>query len=319
MMREPRLNCVDMSKWGGELSAGEAAAMWEMGIRNIKVGVGYPGPGGAGEWSRQQAQAFLAVNPAATVDAYVYLYFAGDAGQQTGQAIRTLDGIPIRRWWLDAEDTDSPALSPSDRERFLVQCTAAMAGLPVGIYTARWWWPSNMADSPRFGDLPLWNSWYDGDPDTDGLPYGGWAESAVEQYEGTTDVAGQSVDLNYDKTLDVPAEEENPVNQTELEDLILSTWAGAEERYTALEAKQLGDTSLAHTTKPRDVRLAIARERMAERVTGGGESVVSYAGSIAAAAAKVVESGQVKAGMTADEVQALILADLAAARIVVGV
>ena len=45
------LNCVDMSRWGGDLTADEAAAMKAEGIGTVIVA---SGPGGYGLMARQQ-------------------------------------------------------------------------------------------------------------------------------------------------------------------------------------------------------------------------------------------------------------------------
>ncbi len=286
-MTEEKLNCVDMSHWGGPLTAQESSDLWEAGIRNIKVGTGYAGPGGAGSLARQQASQWLDVNQGrgGTVDAYIYLYFAGDAVQQCNQGVETLRGIPIRFWWLDAEDVDpsGEGLTPSQRERFLTQCTAAMAGLPVGIYSAHWWWPDKMANSTLFADLPLWNSWYDGIPDESGLPYGGWQHSAVEQYEGTTIVAGQSVDLNFDKTLDQEEEEMGltAAERAEIDAFKRAVFAGAE---------QPGDEA--------------ARTEYANfKISEGGQSVNDTAESAIVVALQ--SSGKLTPGLTSDQVRAI--------------
>lgn len=205
-MSHPRLNAVDMSRWGGELTAEEALAMVAEGIELVIVGTGHAG--GAGLWARQQAEAAVAAG--LRLEAYIYLYMAGDPVEQVGQALATLEGLPVRRWWLDAEDVDSPALSPADRRTFLHACVSLLQGrgLTVGIYTGRWWWVPNMGDYAGFSPLPLWNSWYDGDPDVDGLPYGGWTAEgvAIEQFQGTSMVCGQSVDLNWAR--DIGSKEE---------------------------------------------------------------------------------------------------------------
>lgn len=197
----PRLNAVDMSRWGGELTAAEASALRAAGVELVIVGTG--NPLGAGMWARQQALAAVAAGM--RVEAYIYLYMAGDAGEQVAQAVRSLEGVPVARWWLDAEDVESPELTVPQRRTFLHVCVSLLQArkVPVGIYTGRWWWVPNMGDYEGFAPLPLWNSWYDGDPDTDGLPYGGWTDSTIEQYQGTTELCGQSVDLNYAKDLEV--------------------------------------------------------------------------------------------------------------------
>lgn len=204
----PRLNSVDMSRWGGELTATEATAIWNLGVHNIKVGDGWSGKGGAGEWARQQASVWLtptAIQLGATLDAYVYLYMAGDPVQQVANAFATLDGFAVRIWWLDAEDVESPELTAGQRNEFLIAARNEVQrrGGRCGAYTGRWWWVPNMENGTVLSDLPLWDSYYDKDPaTTGGLPYGGWTVSAVEQYDDTQYVGGQSVDVNYDKTLD---------------------------------------------------------------------------------------------------------------------
>ena len=78
-------------------------------------------------------------------------------------------------------------------------------------------------NSTQFVGLPLWNAYYDGDPDEDGLPYGGWEHSAIEQYQGTTDLCGQSVDLNFAKNL-------RPPETGDLEELVLLIASGVAGR-----------------------------------------------------------------------------------------
>lgn len=207
-MDTPRLNAVDMSRWGGEFTLEEASAMKAIGITHVIVGDGHPQ--GAGLWARQQAE--MALSQGMTVDGYIYLYFKADASDQCRQALNTLSGLPIRMWWLDAEDTESNDLSPMERLIFLDKCLDTLKKdqptFKVGIYTGRWWWIPMVANSDRFSLYPLWNSYYDGNPDDSGLPYGGWTSSAIEQYEGTTNICGQSVDLNYAKNFEVDVTEE---------------------------------------------------------------------------------------------------------------
>ena len=189
-----------MSRWGGELTRAEAHELASSGIQLAIVGTG--NPAGAGLWAKQQAD--MAHAEGLLVDAYIYLYFKGDPAEQVRQALATLAGATVRMWWLDAEDMESPDLTTEERGAFLDACVAELekASVPFGVYTGRWWWEPNMASSTKYSHLPLWNSWYDGDPDEDGLPYGGWTHSAIEQYEGTTTLCGQSVDLNYAKNLE---------------------------------------------------------------------------------------------------------------------
>ena len=68
------------------------------------------------------------------------------------------------------------------------------------IYTAYWFWHDRFGNPDNFKDVPLWNAYYDKDPDFDfaHLPYGGWTVDDVvgTQYEGTTTFAGVEMDRN---------------------------------------------------------------------------------------------------------------------------
>jgi len=81
-------------------------------------------------------------------------------------------------------------------------CAAArqMVMRPV-IYTAKWAWQQFMVNSPLFAEWPLWNAFYDDDPDIDfaNNRYGGWSLSALigEQYTNTTYVGRLGFDFNY--------------------------------------------------------------------------------------------------------------------------
>jgi len=120
------------------------------------------------------------------------------------EALASLDGLPVARWWLDVEDVDrGRAWTPEQRIAYVQRALDAFAaaGVFAHIYTGGWFWRPYMADAGAFvrQGRKLWNSWYDGDPDVDGLPYGGWtaANVAIEQFEGTSIVCGQSVDKNW--------------------------------------------------------------------------------------------------------------------------
>ena len=132
-----RLNCVDMSRWGGPLSDDGARQLWEAGVRNIKVGDG--SAQGAGAFAREQAETWLRLHGEAggTVDAYIYLYMQGSPSDQVSAALQTLAGLPVRHWWLDAEDIESPALTATQREAFLCACLQALGKELAGIYTGR--------------------------------------------------------------------------------------------------------------------------------------------------------------------------------------
>jgi hypothetical protein len=193
------LNCVDMSRWGGELTAEEAAAMKAEGIATVIVA---SGPGGYGLMARQQAETAAAAG--LRLEAYTFLEFESDPQWWVREALTRLDGLPVARWWLDVEDTGhgrswTPAQRVAYARRALDAFTAA--GAFAHVNSGRWFWRPYMGDTDVLArqGRKLWNSWYDGDPDVDGLPYGGWtaADVAIEQFEGTSLVCGQSVDKNW--------------------------------------------------------------------------------------------------------------------------
>lgn len=81
-------------------------------------------------------------------------------------------------------------------------CEALRAeGKIVAIYSARWFW-AGVFGNPQdkwLLDYPIWNAYYDGDPDVDfaKAPWGPWGEVAVvgEQYGGES-LDGVTVDWN---------------------------------------------------------------------------------------------------------------------------
>lgn len=201
----PKLNCVDVSRWGGEVTLQEATDMVNNGIHRMLVGTG--DPNGAGLWARQQAS--MARTVKMDTGAYIYLYFAGDPVQQVHDGYNTLAGISVDEWWLDAEDTQSPNLTVNDRLKFLNTCcieVQKITGKFPGIYTGAWWWVPNMNNTPSFSHLPLWDSFYPpGASPTnveiepwENRKYGKWSSPLIYQFAGTTNLYGQSVDLNYD-------------------------------------------------------------------------------------------------------------------------
>jgi hypothetical protein len=160
------------------------------------------GPGNYGLFARQQAEAALAAG--LRLEAYTFLEFASDPEWWVRQALARLDGLPVARWWLDVEDTDhGKSWTPAQRIAYVQGALDAFtaAGTFAHVYSGGWFWRPYMGNTDVFArqGRKLWNSWYDGDPDVDGLPYGGWtaADVAIEQFEGTSLVCGQSVDKNW--------------------------------------------------------------------------------------------------------------------------
>ncbi len=208
------LNAVDMSKYGGELSPGETLCMVNAGVKLAIIGTGHPNS--LGSWSEQQAAAAMAAG--LIVDGYRWLNLNEPIVPQMDNAFASMGQQldRVRMWWIDAEDVSMPGMGPAEVVDAVADAVdyCLQRDVAHGIYTGRWWWVPQTANSEQFAHLPLWNAYYDGDPDEDGLPYGGWVHSAIEQYQGTTDLCGQSVDLNYAKNL-------RPPETGDLEELVL--------------------------------------------------------------------------------------------------
>lgn len=262
-----RLNAVDMSRWGGPLSVDEAELMLDAGVRLCIVGTGHPG--GAGMYARQQAETWLERATArglrGRLDAYIYLYFGGDAERQVADGMGVLGGLPVGTWWADAEDTDSPGLRQDERRAFLWRALRAIEGrgARAGIYTGAWWWRPNMGPSTKFGQYPLWDSYYPANDQPivsprvqpwQGRGYGGFGEPEIYQYHGTIDLGGQSVDLNWWRL----EPEEDDVTRTEYEDLALALFAGSEQM---------------SVRSTREERVAYALAKVAEVAAGNEPSV----------------------------------------------
>jgi hypothetical protein len=78
--------------------------------------------------------------------------------------------------------------------------TAIRMNVTPFLYTAHWAWHQFMTNTQEFGNVPLWNAFYDHNPDFDfgHYPFGGWslARVAGEQYTNTTQVGGFGFDFN---------------------------------------------------------------------------------------------------------------------------
>jgi len=109
------------------------------------------------------------------------------------------------------------------------------------LYTARWFWTGHMGDSKdaRWRRFKLWNAYYDGDPDIDfaSAPYGPWAASDLvgEQYQGTTQLGGASVDLNTFLTTFLQPQEEDEMADVNAHDVVIARPADYATRLAANE------------------------------------------------------------------------------------
>lgn len=183
----------DLSNYTSDLSVGSLEAWKADGITHAIVQSIDP-PAGYPEGKTRGQIAFL-LDHGFTVDAYLWLWF-GLSIEDIHAKLALLDGLPVRRLWLDVEDPAAENYDQASTEAkvalALLECDAwaAQRGMPkTGLYTGWWFWTDlrYMANTARFSDRDLWDANYDGVPDaTAGFkPYGGWSSCAIKQYWGT--------------------------------------------------------------------------------------------------------------------------------------
>lgn len=197
-------NCVDLSNYSLELTAGQAQGLKAAGIQLVIVqAVDPPSPYPPGV-TRQQIQA--CVDAGLTVDAYVWLWFDLDVWD-IQHKLSLLEGLPIRQLWLDVEDTAAEKYDQATTEdkvqRAMAECDkiATTGGQRTGIYSGRWFWTNQryMGNTTSFSARKLWDSNYDFQADAAKgfVSYGGWDHVAIKQYVGTTTYYGvDNVDLD---------------------------------------------------------------------------------------------------------------------------
>jgi len=193
---------IDVSNYSGPVDLDRARAIEAAGVRRVVVGTQYPGAPYPVGVAHRQLPALLDMG--LEVHAYIYLWLAHDTAAQVRDALARIAPWEGRLGglWLDVEDTTAEALTPAERlqavhEAFEAACAVSPA-LPLGIYTARWYWQQAMADTEACAELPLWVAQYDGRPDLDFAPFGGWRAAAMKQYAADTTIAGiPNVDLDW--------------------------------------------------------------------------------------------------------------------------
>jgi hypothetical protein len=209
---------VDISNYTGPITLDQVNAWREAGVGLVLVQAVDPPAGYPPGVTRQQLEVLRdAVMPA---DAYVFFWFEADAGH-VDRALTLLDGFPVRRVWLDLEDTAAQRFDQATTEAkvadALQRCDAWSQGrgLPTaGIYTGHWYWadPLYTGNTQAFADRLLWDSHYDfiADASQGFRAYGGWTECVIKQHIGSStfcNVAGldqNCLSASYAEALGAP-------------------------------------------------------------------------------------------------------------------
>lgn len=191
------LNAVDISNWSGLITRKQVRDWKAAGVKLVICGT-------QRDLIAQQ-QLNMAAAEGLALEAYTYLYWAGDTAYRVRHALDVIRGHPVRRLWIDCEDAVSVFGEAEFRIAFLeaqIQNALDSCGdMPHGIYTGRWWWEPNMAGSRCFVNERVWYSHYDMQPNFNdwynGFAFGGWEHPAGKQYAGSVQLCGVNVDLNY--------------------------------------------------------------------------------------------------------------------------
>jgi hypothetical protein len=196
---EEPIFAVDISMWSGDITPGEVACWRDSGVRHVISGTQIP------SITVQQIQ--TAASGGMTIDAYVMLYWDFDITAQVRDALATIEGLPVRRLWLDAEQ---PRGNWSSWQLIgkIQEAIDACGPFPHGIYTRKVWWRDNVDDTAAFSYLPLWYAYYDGFHDFDDWynpmywyegPFGGWTDPTGKQYDSdwtAPDLCNVNLDYN---------------------------------------------------------------------------------------------------------------------------
>lgn len=202
---------------------------------------------------------------------YGFCYFGPDpyyVNRDVDAAIELAQAFDIPMVWVDAE-LDACGigglghLRPSEPKERIEQLRAAVrkveaAGLPVGIYTAGWWWWSNMAGSTEFAKYPLWHAEYgnnDGKrPPVTHVSYGGWSEVTLHQYTSNKRLCGRARDHNYElRSVAAQQTEEDDMTPEQVRAIVAEMVFGSQARYD-----ELHDPNGAIRAKPLEARVSAA-------------------------------------------------------------
>ncbi|KKL07341.1 hypothetical protein LCGC14_2586990, partial [marine sediment metagenome] len=118
-------------------------------------------------------------------------------------------------------DVEIPGITKA-RVMELVDGLEAVGKVADVLYTGRWFWVGNMGNSKDIAwrRFRLWSAHYDWNPDIDfgDNPYGPWtlAEVIGEQYQGSTNLEGGTIDLNtFNDSWMAPPIEEDSMTEAE--------------------------------------------------------------------------------------------------------
>jgi GH25 family lysozyme M1 (1,4-beta-N-acetylmuramidase) len=200
-MSDEIIQAIDVSEWGGHIKEEQWKAAYDAGYHMaiVQAWGGGPVPGGKNAYCAQQLEG---ARRAGMMTA-IYFHLPSDTTAKTElliQAVKDAAGTEYQYIKFVAVDIEGEKLlHPTLWEERLEDAISHIQDKPIVIYTSKSMWDVVMAGVSEFEDFPLWDAKYDNLPDLDAnwVPYGGWKERAMKQYQGTTSVPGNiSADLN---------------------------------------------------------------------------------------------------------------------------
>jgi len=225
---------IDISYWTGNVSVETFRKFKEAGYELVIVGL-WHGASINGHAYHQVENALVAGLHVAGYAALSGLY---SPELQIGWSQAALqDDVDTNPFWSQlkfvAVDVELVGVSPQDIIT-AVNTVRSLGQRPI-VYTARWFWLERLGNPCILQDVPLWNAFYDGDPDVDFpmFPYGCWERTIGyragqathgligEQYIGTTTIFNTVVDVNwFDPAYVLDEEEEVALTVDEIRALI---------------------------------------------------------------------------------------------------
>lgn len=259
------------------------------------------------EWIAREQSELLREKQVGLLGTYAYLYFGqhGFLGiddiidNEIQKAIRVAKDYGYPRVVSDVEASppyEQAGITTADRIRETWQAVneVAKAGLEPVIYTYGPYWENQMGNTREFSNLKLIHAgyWYDLHP-TPKVNYGGWTDVWVSQImsPGTECYCGPGGALapapkpgGLLADYNILVGEADDVTSAEFEDFLLAAFSGSEEE-----------------SLPREQRLANARYRIAQRVSGAPDgtkanSIMDNAASALALATAPRDGGIAKLG-----------------------
>ncbi len=152
------MKAIDISNWQPVPTPAQLEFLKTQGVTRGIVGVSY------GNVGSMQLAAMR--DAGLEIQAYAWLKFPFVLNEQEMiRAYNLIRDLPVTRLWIDVEDVPTAAYANAADVKAAIQWWKVQRpDLPVGIYTADWWWKWNMADVFDTFDVPLWVAYYPSEP-----------------------------------------------------------------------------------------------------------------------------------------------------------